>query len=278
MQKLNDVLIEPYKIINHGSNALTFYHSDCLNMPSLLPQKSVDVVVTSPPYNLGIKYTAYDDNLPREQYLEWTDRVGMAIKYVLKGNGSFFLNVGNKPSDQWLVMDVANIMRKHFVLQNTIVWVKSITVNENSSGHFKPIPGDRYLNDCFEYIFHFTMNGNVVRLNKKAIGVPYQDKSNIKRWKDAEGNDLRDRGNTWFIPYQTIQNRAKERSHPSTFPIPLPEMCLKLHGVNSKSLVLDPFLGIGSTMLAARKLGTNCIGFDIDKTYLDEAINRCCSS
>lgn len=72
-----------------------------------------------------------------------------------------------------------------------------------SIGHFKPIVSDRYLSDLHEYIFHFTKNGNV-KLEKLKIGVTYQDKTNIGRWKTAT-RDRRDRGNVWFIPYPTVQ-------------------------------------------------------------------------
>ncbi|HEY7777304.1 MAG TPA: site-specific DNA-methyltransferase, partial [Nitrososphaeraceae archaeon] len=121
-------------------------------------------------------------------------------------------------------------------------------------------------NDCYEYIFHFTKNGNV-KLDKLSVGVPYQDKTNIGRWKTAT-TDRRDRGNTWFIPYETIWDK-KQRPHPSTFPSKLPEMCIKLHGVNKCKVVLDPFIGIGSTALASIRSGVSCIGFDIDKSYLE---------
>jgi site-specific DNA-methyltransferase (adenine-specific) len=133
-------------------------------------------------------------------------------------------------------------------------------------GHYKPIAGKRFLHDCHEYIFHFTKSGRVA-LDRLAIGVPYQDKSNIGRWHSAK-QDLRCRGNTWFIPYETIRNRQNQRPHPSTFPVALPEMCMKLHGVNRTRLVLDPFIGIGSTALACLRLGVSCIGFDIDEKYL----------
>ncbi|HEU4985159.1 MAG TPA: site-specific DNA-methyltransferase, partial [Nitrososphaera sp.] len=92
----------------------------------------------------------------------------------------------------------------------------------------------------------------------------------IGRWKGAK-QDRRDRGNTWFIPYETIQSR-KDRPHPATFPVKLPEMCIMLHG--RAGLVADPFTGIGSTALAAKKLGISFIGFEIDRSYLDEAIAR----
>ena len=89
--------------------------------------------------------------------------------------------------------------------------------------------------------------------------------------------DKRDRGNTWFLPYETIQSKS-ERPHPATFPVKLPEMCIKLHGMNDKTVVLDPFLGIGSTAIAALRLGVTFVGFEIDKGYVDEAVQRMLSS
>jgi DNA modification methylase len=100
------------------------------------------------------------------------------------------------------------------------------------------------------------------------------DKSNIGRYAK---NDLRDRGNTWFIPYETIFDR-EQRPHPSTFPIKLPEMCIKLHGVKESRVVLDPFIGIGSTAVAALREGISCIGFDIDEKYLQYCVDRIDSS
>jgi site-specific DNA-methyltransferase (adenine-specific) len=138
-------------------------------------------------------------------------------------------------------------------------------------GHFKPIVSNRFLNDCHEYIFHFTKNGKSI-LDKLSVGVPYQDKSNVGRWKQAN-RDRRDRGNTWFIPYDTIKMR-KERPHPATFPIKLPEMCINLHGLREKMVVMDPFLGIGSTAVASAKLGVSFVGFEIDKEYVDMAMTR----
>ena len=279
----------PYKTI-HGmkNNVIKFFLQDCITgINQNLQNNSVDVVVTSPPYNIGIDYNSYNDELPREKYLKWLEEVGIVIKNILANNGSFFLNIGNKPKDQWIAWDVATHLRKHFVLQNVIHWVKSIAISKSdvgnyrniiddvAVGHFKPIVSNRFLNDCHEYIFHFTKQGNVM-LNKLSIGVPYQDKSNIGRWKTAK-EDKRDRGNTWFIPYETIQNKT-ERPHPATFPVKLPEMCIKLHGIKENLLVVDPFSGIGSTAIASMRLGVSFIGFEIDKQYLDESINRLSST
>ena len=109
-----------------------------------------------------------------------------------------------------------------------------------------------------------------MELDKSAIGVPYQDKSNIGRWKGAT-SDLRPRGNTWFIPYETIH---ESRPHPTVFPVKLPEMCLKLHGIEKIKLAMDPFMGIGSTAIACEKLGINFIGFEIDKSYVEISRKR----
>jgi site-specific DNA-methyltransferase (adenine-specific) len=139
-------------------------------------------------------------------------------------------------------------------------------------GHYKPINSDRFVNDCHEFIFHFTPEGRT-RLDRRAIGVRYQDASNIARWHSG-GSNRRCRGNTWFIPYETIQSRDTDRPHPATFPPKVPEQCLKLHGMSRVSLVMDPFLGLGSTAIACARLGVDFVGVEIDRHYLDEAIER----
>ncbi|MFZ0674956.1 MAG: site-specific DNA-methyltransferase [Methanoregula sp.] len=259
------------------------YKMDCLKGFEKLGADSVDLIVTSPPYNIGIAYKTYQDTKSGDEYLEWMEDVAIASKKVMKNDGSFFLNVGGTVTDPWTPIDVANVFRKHFALQNMIHWVKSIAIPKEcmgkyphikadvAVGHYKPINSKRFHHDCHEFIFHFTKTGRVP-LDKLAIGVPYQDKSNIKRWKSTNGGDLRDRGNTWFIPYETIQ---ESRPHPSAFPVGLPEMCIKDHdGICKDTLVLDPFMGIGTTAVAAVRLGINYIGFEIDKEYIDLANER----
>jgi site-specific DNA-methyltransferase (adenine-specific) len=274
----------PYRVLQKSNCTATFYLKDCITgLKENVRDKSADVIVTSPPYNIGTGYSSYKDELPREKYLTWMEEVGIAVKQSLTDDGSFFLNIGNKLKDPWIAWDVAHVLRKYFVLQNVIHWVKSIAISKAevgnypniagdiAVGHFKPIMSNRFLNDCHEYIFHFTKYGDV-HLDKLAVGVSYQDKTNIERWKAANKEDRRDRGNMWFIPYQTIQSRSKQRPHPATFPVKLPEMCIRLHG-NAK-LVVDPFVGIGSAAVAAMRLGISFVGFEIDKEYLDATIDR----
>jgi len=275
---------EPYTTIEHNGAVLRFYLGDCTNIFAALGQGRVSAIVTSPPYNLGVEYRSYRDTLPREDYLAWTDAWIGAAAGALAPDGSLFLNVGAKPTDPWTAMDVAQTARRHLTLQNTIHWIKSIAIDRESAGaaaglsrnlavgHYKPINSDRFVNDCHEFIFHFTPQGRTP-LDRRAIGVPYQDASNIARWQTG-GSNLRCRGNTWFIPYQTIQSRDKERPHPATFPPLVPEQCLRLHGPRRLALVMDPFLGLGSTAVACARLGVDFVGVEIDEHYLREAIHR----
>lgn len=270
-----------YFVSSKGSRRATLYFGDCLmGMEQILEPGSVDVIVTSPPYNIGVKYGKYDDTLPRKDYLEWLRKWGLLVKRVLSPNGSLFLNIGAKPSDPWIPFDVAAQLRETLVLQNVFHWVKSIFI-ENSGygekvslnvGHFKPINSKRFVNDTHEYIFHFSLAGSV-ELDRTAIGAPYKDSSNITRWKKG-GSGNRCRGNIWYIPYSTIQKRSEDRPHPASFPPELAQMCIQLHGLSRVKLVLDPFMGIGNTAIACMRLGVPVIGFEIDPEYLRTAKNR----
>ncbi len=252
-------------------------------MPAF-PAASLDVVVTSPPYNLGIRYRSYADRLPRQRYLDWTGAWVAATARWLRPEGSLFLNVGAKPTDPWTAIDIAQAARPHLHLQNTLHWIKSIAIDRDSAGagaglerdiavgHYKPINSRRFVNDCHEFIFQFSPSGRV-ELDRLALGVPYQDPSNVARWQ-AAGGGTRCRGNTWFMPYDTIQSRDKDRPHPATFPPRLPEYCLRLHGLDRITTVADPFLGLGSTAVACATLGVDFVGIELDQGYLDEAIER----
>jgi site-specific DNA-methyltransferase (adenine-specific) len=260
------------------------YQEDCINFMNrmIVDGLSVDVIVTSPPYNINKKYQSYKDRRERKDYLSWLSEIAKISYKILENDGSFFLNVSGTPSDSLLPLEVSSVFtRSDYKLQNTIHWIKSIAIESDdlakngffspsesvSIGHFKPISSRRFMNDFHEYIFHFTKEGNV-KLDKLAIGVPYQDKTNIGRWKTAI-EDRRDRGNVWFIPYRTIR---KERPHPAVFPERLPYLCIKLHGVRKGMIVYDPFMGIGSTALACLQLEIDFIGTEIDNAYIKAAI------
>jgi site-specific DNA-methyltransferase (adenine-specific) len=270
--------------LSAGRSVVLWNEDSLTGLERHVARRSADVVVTSPPYNRGVPYRSYADDRPRAEYLAWVGGVRDAVARVLASRGSFFLNVGGAPKDPWLPWDVARVVAQTFVLQNVIHWVKSIAIDRGAAGrsaglaadlalgHYKPVVSDRYLHGAHEYVFHFSRHGDV-RLDRLAIGVPYQDKSNVARWKRASG-DRRCRGNTWFLPYPTIRERARDRPHPATFPPELPEWCLRLHGRTRTRLAVDPFVGIGSSAVAAARLGVDFVGFDMDAEYLTIAARR----
>jgi site-specific DNA-methyltransferase (adenine-specific) len=267
-----------------ADSEIVLFRGDCIQgMRKRLAGGSVNVVITSPPYNIGVKYSKHDDSRPRREYLEWLGVWADEVKRILADDGSFFLNIGSKPTDPWIPFDVAAVMRERFVLQNAIHWIKSISIDKKdvgdygaivsdaTVGHFKPIQSKRFLNDCHEYLFHFTKTGDV-EIDRLAVGVPYQDKSNIARWKSPKA-DRRCRGNAWFVPYRTIKSRRNERPHPATFPAELARKAIELHGVAPGLRVCDPFTGIGHAGLGAIECGVDFVGFEIDDDYYKVAVD-----
>lgn len=289
------------------------HNQDCVSGMNNLPAQAIDIVVTSPPYNLNIDYGTYQDNKSRQDYLDWLDQVFAAVDHGLKDSGHFWLNVGYSNIDPWVGMDVAQVARRHFVLQNNFVWVKSITINDTTTGHFKPINSDRFANPTWEHLFHFTKTGRVA-CDKLSVGVPYMWDCNIdntgrirgrlaKKYgfanikdfnKNADADtkmkfemdfqqkvsqleprpDRRCRGNSWFVPYDTIANRQQHRgSHPATYPVALVENCIKFSGIR-QGILLDPFMGSGTSAVAAINQGLDYIGYDIDPDYIQFAQDR----
>jgi site-specific DNA-methyltransferase (adenine-specific) len=277
-------ILKPHTRLTSNGATFCFYLGDCVDVLDRLTPGSIDAIVTSPPYNLGIRYRSYDDTMPRRQYLEWTTEWVSRVARTLTPDGSLFLNVGAKPTDPWTAIEIAQATRPYLQLQNTIHWIKSIAIEKSLAGtnskladdlavgHYKPINSRRFLHDCHEFVFHFTAGGQTP-IDRQAIGVRYQDSSNIGRWQ-AAASGVRCRGNTWFIPYDTIQSRDKDRPHPATFPAKLPEMCLRMNGLGRTRLVADPFMGLGSTAVACAQLGLSFIGIEMDQGYLEEAVER----
>lgn len=265
---------------------VNFIHRDCLEGMREMPADSIDLVVTSPPYNLGIKYDTYKDNKDRDSFIAWCIDWAAEVKRLMSDDASFFLNVGASAKNPLLPHQLLLALtaptdgtQPLFIIQNTFHWIKSISVETKqgdtiSAGHFKPIQSKRYVNDCHEYVFHLTQCGSIP-LDRKAAGVPYVYKCNIKRWGHTEGEDKRCRGNNWFIPYDTIQKRDKDRPHPATFPIGLVEQCIRIHGKGADTHLLDPFNGIGTSAIAAHRMDiASYTGFDIDEGYLASAQER----
>lgn len=267
--------------ITHPMTKHTILQGDCVKHMKDYEDGTIDAVVTSPPYNLGIDYGGISDKMPRFDYLhkftvEWLEQV----QRLLKAEGHLFLNLGASPTDPMLPYEVIMKAKEMgWCLQNSIHWIKSITFtdakgNQITRGHFKPINSPRFLNDSHEFIFHLTKDGNrPIHRKAEGVGVPYSDPSNVKRWNHTGGDNLRCGGNNWLIPYVTIQSTKLQRPHPATYPVELAERCLRLAGC--PKVVLDPFVGIGTTNVAAERCGAEwAIGIDLSAEYALEASCR----
>jgi site-specific DNA-methyltransferase (adenine-specific) len=238
---------------------------------------AVSCIVTSPPYNIDMPYKGYDDYLPIDKYYEMLCDVFMECYRVSKLDAVMFVNFGLPRLDPMLPWNVARVIHNHgwwvedeggdgclcagWQLQQTIAWVKSISIDLGddvlSMGHYRPKKGG-LLSDTWEPVFLFAKDRQFVDLNRLAIGVPYADKSNVERWDIEE--DKRCRGSAWFIPYETTQ---ASREHPAPFPVDLAGKAILL-GSNEGDTVLDPFMGSGTTLLAAKSHGRIGIGYDVD--------------
>lgn len=254
---------------------IDFRVGDCLEILSGMPSKMFDVCMTSPPYNLGIKYrSGFDDSMPRSDYLCWTRHWLIAVQRVLAPQGSLFLNLGGKPSDPWGPFEVASdcVRQSGFTIQNVFAWVKSASWDGVGpvEGHVKPINSPRFVTDCFEHVFHLTKTGDVP-LDRLAVGVPFADESNLTRGTRGKNGNVRCRGNVVVVPYETINSREKDRPHPASYPPALSEYFLRLHGLSRIRSTLDPFSGLGSTARACRKLGLDHVGIDLSAEDVADA-------
>jgi site-specific DNA-methyltransferase (adenine-specific) len=187
---------------------------DCIDWMNNQEEKSIECIITSPPYNLDIKYGKYQDDLPRESYLKWLHDTAMAMKRVLKDDGQLFLNVGYSNIDPWVAMDVAQVFRKVFVLQNNFTWVKHIAVNDQGYGQYKPIASDRFSSATTESIFHFTKNGDVkidrlsIGQRNKAEGYKYPELYSESRY--IATNRRKASRRLGFVNWKDLQEKANE--------------------------------------------------------------------
>lgn len=243
-------------------SSIRIIKSDAIRLLKSLGDNSVTAVVTSPPYNIGVNYRSYTDR--RDDWEKWMIKwIKEAIRISRKG---VMLNIGSKASNHAQLFRMLGSLAKSGIhIQNVIIWIKHF----EGKGHFKPLNSKRYVNNLHEYVIHLSKSGDS-NINRLKVGVSYSDKTNIKRFGHKE--DLRCRGSVWFIPYKT---KRKKNYHPATYPLKLAKMMIKfVMEEDSKQWICDPFLGSGTTAVAALKLNVRFIGGDLDPKYVAMARRR----
>lgn len=242
-------------------NAATLHKGDCLDLLSQIPEGEVQLVVTSPPYNIGKKY---EKRITLDDYYAQQERVITECVKRLAPGGSICWQIGNHVTDNAIVpLDILlfPIFKKlGLVLRNRIVW------------HFEHgLHCSRRLSGRYETILWFTKPGKDFVFNLDPIRVPqkYPGKKYFKGPKAGQfsANPLgKNPGDVWIIP-NVKHNHVEKTDHPCQFPIELVER-LVLALTDEGDLVVDPFMGAGSALVAAMLHRRRSAGADIVKDYV----------
>jgi site-specific DNA-methyltransferase (adenine-specific) len=241
-----------------GSDTIEIYNDDFLTT-DCVEENSVDLIVTSPPYNVDIKYNSYDDKISYNIYLEFTQKWLEKAYKLLKDEGRFCLNIPldkNKGGQQSVYADIITITRRvGFKYHSTIVWNEQNISRRTAWGS--------WLSATAPYVI----------APVEMIAVLYK-----KRWKKFSGGRKSDITKKEFIDWTngvwTFTGESKKRvGHPAPFPVELPRRCIKLFTFVGDT-VLDPFLGSGSTLIASTVTNRKGIGVEIDKNYCEISKQR----
>ncbi len=232
---------------------------------------SVDLIVTSPPYNIDIQYgnkwkdgkpiiskgEKYKDNLSESDYLNLLQLIFNECERVLKDNGSFYLNMKSRMVDESLIPPfwVLDIL-EGFYLKNIIIW------NFDWGGSTNKRFSSRY-----EFVMFFTKNKKKWKFNLDDVKIP-----SLNYRPDRYKSQYKNPTDVWKIP-MVSGNSPERTSHPAQFPEKLIERIIKASS-DSGDLVLDPFIGSGTTAVVAKKLNRNFIGYDTNQDYIKEAQKR----
>ena len=243
-------------------------NQDCVEWMRTQPDNSIDIVVSSPPYNIDIDYNTYRDR--KDNYIGWMHSVWCEATRILKPTGHLFLNI--QPTRNNPMMPYEVVSGIDWCIQNTFIWNKSVTIDGYVRGHGNPVMSKRYIPNGWEFVFHLTEKGKTP-ISQERSGVPYQPQwaeDNAKR----SGRDWRPRTNAWFIPYETNgaksnKTLANGKKHPAIYPRELVRTCLRVADVQPEHTVYDPFGGTGTTAIAAKELGCSWITTEIDSDYCE---------
>lgn len=244
--------------IHFQNEQFTLVHDDVLTT-QLVTDNSVDLVVTSPPYNVDIQYNSHKDDVSYAEYLEFSQKWMSRCFDWLKEDGRFCLNIPldkNKGGQQSVGADLTTIAKQiGFHYHSTIIWNEGNISRRTAWGSWK------------------SASAPYVIAPVELIVVLYKEK-----WKKTSGSKIsdieRDEFMDWTNGLWTFNGESKKRiGHPAPFPIELPRRCVKLFSYVD-DLVLDPFCGSGTTLLAAVANQRRGVGIDVDKKYCELARKR----
>jgi site-specific DNA-methyltransferase (adenine-specific) len=244
--------------IHFQNERFTLIHDDVLTTRQV-EENSIDLVVTSPPYNVDIKYNSHKDDITYADYLEFSEKWMTRCYEWLKDEGRFCLNIPldkNKGGQQSVGADLTTVAKRiGFQYHSTVIWNEGNISRRTAWGSWK------------------SASAPFVIAPVELIVVLYKNK-----WKKTGGSRLSDVSREEFMQWTngmwTFNGESKKRiGHPAPYPIELPHRCIKLFSYVD-DVVLDPFSGSGTTMIAAVKNNRRGIGIDVDKKYCELARKR----
>lgn len=255
--------------IYNNDNRVTLHLGDCEEFLNTLENETIQLIVTSPPYNVG---KDYEKKIPFEEYLEWQDNIIALCIDKLKPNGSICWQVGNyidkKNKNEVFPLDIYlynSFKSRGLQLRNRIVWHfgHGLHATNRFSGRYETI---LWFTKSDDYLF----NLDPIRVPQK---YPGKKAYKGKNTGDFSGNPLgKNPSDVWEIP--NVKSRHVEKTeHPCQFPISLVSRLI-LSLTNKEDLVLDPFMGVGSTQVSSILNNRKTAGCEIVPEYFDIAINR----
>ena len=222
-----------------------------------LPDASVHLVVTSPPYNVGKEY---DEEFNLKDYLTLLKKVWSEVKRVLVPGGRFCINIANlgrKPYIPLHMHILKDIMDLGFLMRGEVIWDKSASVGSSTAWGSWKSASNPTLRDVHEYILIFSQN--------------QYKRERVKNRTDTISRDefLENTKSVWSFPTES----AKRIGHPAPFPVELPYRLIQLYSYQGEN-ILDPFMGSGQTAISALKSQRNYIGYEINSDYVKLANKR----
>jgi len=230
---------------------------DCLEVMKAIPDDSIHLVVTSPPYNLGISYENHDDNLAYADYLSWMREVWVEVKRILARGGRFALNIAPTSIKDFRPIhhDFSNQLRDiGMIMRTEIIWYKQTMRRRTAWGSWKS-PANPHIVPSWEYVLVFSKGSWTLDSDSKDIDITADE---FMRFSDG----------FWYIPPE-----SQRRGHPTPFPEELIYRLIKFYTYQGNT-VLDMFGGTGTVAVVAQKTGRHFTYIDISPKYCKIAEQR----